>query len=587
MINPSKSEDLRRLKRAIDASCRGIAGFRKNRFKIIQLGLGGNYNRGGVYNDVPVNFLMLTLKIWLRHLAARRPRVSVSGVYPQLRPHAFRLQLRTNRTLDEIMFGKTLMRLALDGMYGQAVAKTGIEWAAKEIKGTIFDYGQLFCEVVDLDDQIFDLSAKIWEACNFYGNKYLLSLQYMRDEKDFKHTDDLIPETNANPMQDGVKRTEGISRGQRDAGDDLNEQVRVCDIYLPREQLLLTMPEEGEPVLLREPMKWKGPETGPYRRLGFGDVPNQVYPFPPVALWADLHDTANRIMSKLLRQAERQKNVMWYSGNAVRDAEMVRDTRDEDAIRVDNPAGIIEHASGGIDQANFAFWMNIQNLYSWFAGNLDALGGLSPQAETLGQEELLQGRASETVQDLQDRFMEFTREVVKDIAFHVFYDKMNAMDLPVHLPGTSESILVGYDPSEIEGDYLDYNFDIEPYSMQPDTPAIKIKNLMQSLQLLAPHLPFMAQQGLGLDYETLVRRIGEYTNTPDLEDIITLVGMGEGVQGPVGAPHAATQAAVTERRNVRINRSAGSREGTNKALMASMLGGSQASERQAAVGGGR
>ena len=68
---------------------------------------------------------------------------------------------------------------------------------------------------------------------------------------------------------------------------------------------------------------------------------------------------------------------------------ITRTANDGEVILVNDANSLKEMRFGGPDQANLAFAIHAKATHSEIAGNLQTLGGLSPQADTLGQEQLL------------------------------------------------------------------------------------------------------------------------------------------------------------------------------------------------------
>jgi hypothetical protein len=99
---------------------------------------------------------------------------------------------------------------------------------------------------------------------------------------------------------------------------DVSEFVDLVEVYLPKEQLIVTLPFGpgfGDDDVLRV-VEYEGPERGPFHMLGFAYVPDNVLPVPPASIWYYLQVMGNRIARKIGRQAERMKTVLAYDGIA-------------------------------------------------------------------------------------------------------------------------------------------------------------------------------------------------------------------------------------------------------------------------------
>ena len=148
---------------------------------------------------------------------------------------------------------------------------------------------------------------------------------------------------------------------------------------------------------------------------------------------------------------------------------------------------------------------------------------------------------------------------------------------------SGREIPVTYRAWEREGDYLDYNYEIVPYSMQYESPRQRLNGLLTIFtQLFIPLAPVMAQQGIGINYQALSRQVSELSNLPELNDLLIFSqpAPNPGEIGPVGQPPR--QSPVTRRENVRINRSGATLGGKRQILAQALFGGNpQQAEREA------
>jgi hypothetical protein len=519
-----------------------------------------------------MNLIELAANIYLRHLVASCPQALAVTPHRQLKPQAATFELGLNHLIREILLQATLEEVALNALFGMGVIHTGLGiYGDVEIEGVTHDVGQPFADVVDDEDWVFDVQARRYEAVRFAGHRYRLPLDYVKDSDLFTNTENLKATHLSSPPDRGEERTSEISRGanpQMDQGEYLPE-VELWNIWLPLENLVLSLTldsEDGPPI--RE-VDWEGPEQGMYRLLGFSKVPGQLMCLPPRALWTDIHELTNRLFRKLTNQAERQKSNLVYGANAAGDAERIVKAADGEAIQVNNPQAVKEVRWGGVDPANLAFVIQAIQQFSWFAGNLDALGGLSPQTETVGQERLLAAGASKRIQYMQDKTVNFATDVIRDLGWYLWYTQN--IELPLVKRSGGVDIPVHFTPDQREGDFLDYNLTIEPYSMQRQSPAEKLQAIVNTVQtFIMPALPLLQAHGVMLDMRALLRIIGKYGNLPELEDILIT---GQPILEPGGPVNPApARPTNTTRRYVRVNQPAGTRQGRDAAMMQTLLG---------------
>lgn len=566
---------LKRLRSAIEWSFRKLKPFREKRKEIIEQFVGMHYGDNGVSKPVPLNLLALALRIYQRSLVARNPRVMADTEYLQLKPKAYDLELAGNHLLKKINIAKSLRQLVQESLISMGIMKVAMHaGGAVEIEGASYDVGQPYADVVTLEDWVHDMNARTFDEISFAGNRYRLPLEMVKESHLFDQA--AVKGLQANDRSsdeiDSSKddKAETLSTGAEEP-EEYHEMVDLWDIWLPRENLIVTLASNREGPPLRV-VEWSGPECGPFHILSFEDVPSNVIPKPPAADWLDIHITTNRLLRKLIDQAERQKTILGFQAQAVKDAERTVKVSDGEVMKMDFPDKTREFRFGGIDAPNAAFFLQLKELFSYSASNLDTLGGLGAQADTLGQEQLLTSSTNKQISEMQDRFAEFTGKVVRDLLWYLWDDPLIEIPLVKRLPGF-ESVAVEsqFTPESRSGSFLDYNIDIQPYSMQHQTPEMRFQAIREIVgEFVLPVLPMLQQQGMDLNWESLLRKIGHYRDIIDLEELIVFRGPPAYGGQPVQPPQV-PKPMKTTRENVRINKSVGTRQGNDAAMMQTLM----------------
>lgn len=582
MFNPSSRVSLDRLARAVEYSRWRLEPFRQHRMKLLAEFVGFHYSNSGAKSPVPLNLLQLAAQIYLRQLIPRAPRAMVGSRNPQLKPLAAGMEAWMNHASDAMGLGVSLRITVLNALFSMGIMKVGEAMTDQEVvSGTNQYVGQPFAEPVDLDDWVHDITAKRYEQGAYAGNRYRVELDWAKGNVLFDKTerDKLTAQTRFAYNERGDARSTTLSQSTMQNYDEYADHVELWDIWLPRERLVLTLPYNesiqggfGSSKPLRV-VEWQGPDAGPYHLLSFADVPNNVMPAAPLQSLQDLHDLVNVMWRKLGAQAMRQKSIVGVMGSATDDAERITKSSDGDAVRVDFPDRVRELNWGGIQQENLIAADAVKNIFVYMAGNLDTLGGLSPQAATATQDEMLNKNASAQIAEMQDRTVSFSKEVMRSL-FHWWYTnpvltysanrQVAGMDIPIQIS-----------PQDRQQRFEDLDFDVDPYSMQHDTPQARLRNVVQTLQtLVLPALPQIMQQGGQLQWGEVLKILSKLGNMPELEEIIKM-GPPPEVQGAqaMAQGNAPTAPPVTSRTNVRINRPMGTRQGQSDTMAQLLAGG--------------
>lgn len=558
--NPSNERQMRKLHRAIDWSHGQLAVFRNNRYTALKQYVGHNYSNDGSQQIIPVNLLEMALQTSRRSLVSAIPRVLITTIHGRLKGTAMRLDLAVNDLLREINFADPLANVVMDALLSIGIMKTGINLASINLGGFLHDAGQPFADRVDLDDWTHDARPDRWEQVQFAGDRYMVPLEWAKETPQFRASglQDNLHSTRPEDMESGgaSKLAAKLSGRRGHSSETFHDLIELMDVWLPNEKLLLTFPPEWASPLPLRILEFSEPESGPYHLLGFNPVPNNIMPLPPVSLWIDLHRMANRLFVKSGRQAERQKTLTVVSSQGINQAQDLIDASDGDAIRNDFPERIKEVRMGGPENAILAMFMMAKGLFNDMAGNPNLLSGLGAQAETFGQDRQNLESANKRIAEMQQRTVRFTKDVTRDLGWYVWNDPKIHKQLIFELPGTDIKVPVVFSAEEREGDFFDYAFDVDPFSMREQTPGSRLAAIAQFLrEFILPFRDEMPRQGVSLDLPGLAKIAARYQNISEIKDIIRFTGTPD-LDDPaeVGRRKQAVRPSDTTRTNVRVNK---------------------------------
>jgi len=573
MSNPLDMVQFKRLRESIDWSVRQLEFPREKRVEAIKQFVGSHYFKGGASKRVPAPFLKLAVTIFVRMLAARAPRAMISTTEAGYEPVAANLELAVNQIPAEIKLQQTMRRLVTEALFSSGWLKIGLHKVG-EVLG--HDYGESFVDLVTLDDLVIDMAAKQMSQIQYIGNDYWLDLEDVMESDFFpkKWKRDLKHDEYTTIGDTGDERAESIS--QDSTPDLFHKKIFLRDVWLPKEGLVVTYaPKKNRRLNVRE---WTGPEIGPYLGLGFDDVPGNLLPLPPIASWRDLHELANVLYRKLGDQADAQKTVVGFQGDNEA-ATRFRDANDGEGITYNGPPPLSMKV-GGVEQPTLAFFLQCRDLFSYFSSNLDSLGGLAPQAETLGQDKLIAEASNAQLRDMAGQVVDLSKDVFRSLAYYEWHDPIRRRKLRKAVPGTNISIVVPWDRSSRLGSFGIYDLDIDVSSFQDDSPATKLQKLRLILaEFVMPFMPAIEMSGGQLDIQELFALIAKYADFEELNRLLIWVDqvMGGGGEKP-GMP------ANTTRTYERVNRPGATDGGKSQILQQALLGGRPQESEVAALG---
>lgn len=576
--------NLDRLCNAMNRSRYVLRRFREERTAAVRKYVGPHWSEESTEKKRPLNLLALYVQIVGRFLVSKNPRVMLSTFNKQAKPMVSAMQSWANKEIEHVRLSNTLQRIVLDGLFSIGIAKVALATPADSaLLGWHQQAGKPFCERVDLDDFVFDIHARDFSEVSFLGHRFRIPLAAVRDSKIYnKNRKDLQASQDNLYNVEGDERINVLGRTTYGTGDqtEYEEFVDMWEIFLPRHRVIVTLADsDSGPILIdNKPLReqqWVGPDAGPYHLLAYGMVPGNAMPKAPVQDLIDLDDAVNRIYRKLIRQAERQKEIGLIRGGANEDGSRIQESNDGELVRNDNPESAKFVSMGGPNQQNMMFGIHLAEVFSKHAGNLDVMGGLAPQAKTLGQEELLSGAATKGVADLQERTVETVTSIIKALCWFWHHDPFNTMTSQFQLPGMpnlppiNRTVTPG---QRMQVPFKDLDIKVDPYSMAHSTPQQRMQSMNQVVtQIVLPMMQLMQAQGIGFDMNAYLQKLGTYMDMPDLAEILTIMepppqenqpAPSSGIPKPGGPPKPPQQRLSPGR----------SQSGNNSNLMSALAG---------------
>lgn len=563
--------------------------FRQQQYELVELYVGSNYGATAKpEKPTYVNLIEFFVNTFTRFLIPKAPRMLVTTKFRQLRPLAADLSASLDVLAERIELAETLRMAVYDSLFFQSVVKTGAQADIEfEIDGQTHVAGQPFVDVVQPEDFVADMAATRWSHCAFYGNRFRLPLEVVMESPLYKGRarDRLRPTPRQQYHEQGDPRLRMLSSTYGEA-DEIEDYVELWDVYLPRGDgrrgLMVTMSEElgsDEPFLRVE--EWRGPEKGPYRRLAFNLVSGNLMPLSPLSVLKDLHVFANKMADKVYTQAERQKSLLGYAGVSTDEAQAVLQSPDGGSFRCEDPNRLKQMEFGGPNQLVMLAYEQSMNLFKQMGGSLDVLAGIGPQAETAAQDQLLSAASSRRVQDMAEHVIGFVRGIAKDLAWYT-WNAGETLSIPFSKDLGPFQLVNDLSSVRREGQFLDYNFGIEPYSMQAITPQQRAGLLVQLFtQVVMPAAPMLMQRGEAPNVRFLLEKYGEYMDLPEAEELLVAAAMPQMEEPPMG--ESAKMAPQTKREYIRRSVSQSTPGGKSDIMSRLMAGGGVTGSQRAAL----
>lgn len=564
MIDPTKQSGLVELHDAVKESSLRMDVFRKNYKDLLTQYVGKRYSDQAAEQENPLNLLETAVSIYTQSLAAKPPQVTVRTKQARYRSAALKLEALVNQELENPLVMNAIQRAVVASMLGIGLVKVGIKPAGTiQSFGEQMDYAGPFVEPILLENWVQDMSAATLEEADYYGHCIDMRLDDVKNNPEY---DPIVArEIQAASDMASNEKLNSIS-GETSKGR-IGKWTKIWEVFLRREKLLVIYsPDYMQKPLLVKP--WKGPPTGPCHALFYNDVEGNSMPLAPALTWAPLHDMVNSAVRKLHRQSERSKKIGVVSGGNETDAQSLMDAADGEVAVVATNDAIVEQQYGGIDQQNFGYALQLKQWFSWAAGNLDTLGGLSSMANTATQDQILNANSSARITAMSDRVARFTKAVLTDYAYWLWTDEVVTYEVTLKSPmGPIPTVL---SPDERQYDFFINELEIEPYSMTNAPPSAKLGQINQIMtQVILPMAPLMAASGVSPNIQGYLQLVAKFSNLPELADLVTVNGGQLPVDGPDVSKIGSSPVKVSTEN--RISKGAGGMQGDETSMIQTLM----------------
>jgi hypothetical protein len=513
---------------------------------------------------VPLNKIRQMVKIYMRLLASGTPQAAIKAKYEHLRPFAEDLKLVLNRELVETDAGMSAQMAVMAAMFSVGVLKTGIaEGDAEEqfeYEGAQYDIGKPFTSSVNINNFVIDMEADSRLEINFIGDRYRRP-KYWVEQKRKELAERAVENLQQSQMQP-EKRMFGI---EEDEDKRLYKEVWCWDIYLPKQNLMCLFVDGDDRPL--EVYQWNGPERGPYDLIGFDWIEGEVLPSAPAVALLPLHNFVNVLMRKLERQAERQKSILVGQRGAEEDLETARTAKDGGTYLFHDPSSFQEVKLHGAEPGNHNILIYGDQQFDIHAGSLPVLAGTQPMSETVGQDQLLHESANTLINEMRREVRAAYRSMIRRRAWYVWTEPLRSFTAERKVPGLDIRLSVQIDPEVREGDFLDYNFDINPHSLQEMTPTEELQSLMGMWErVMVQNLQLFLQAGKMPNAEKYAERVFELSNI-EFDDMLISMDMTPGQTEERGEVPMPQQFRRFETVNTRVSRPGHTQAGNNQKMM--------------------
>ncbi len=526
----ARKKKLEALANAVWDGYRRLKSFREARYNFLSEYSGHYYDNADAavtVGEEPINLIYNAVRVIVPNIVMSNPKAEVIPNRIEYRDYANMLAQALGKLGSDIDIKSTFREFIVDALFGMGILKVGLSVTDSAIQLDNDEFVQLtqpYVERVDLDDFVCSALCRDIKESYFIGHRVRVSRQSLLDSG--LYDEEKINNLPSYEDNDGSKhmQAETLSKVTQkgDNRKDLQDLVELWEIYIPSEGKIITFSgyEGGDLTPLRT-SDYYGPTFGPYVFLRLSPpLPNNPVPIAPVGIWYDLHVRSNAMMKKILEQGESQKNVFVYKRSAAADAEEILNADNNESVGVDDPQSAQVVSFGGVEPNSVQHLSVLLQQFSYMAGNIEQLAGVSSNADTATEATFLQNNANVVVEDMRNTVYDAVCHTYRILAWYLHYDPL--IDIPMTTRKIVTNETTGFQtvvdenirltPEQRMGDFLDYAIKIEAKSLTRLSAQQQLKNTMMFLTNVLPAVAnaamLMSQMGKPFNIEAALKEFG-------------------------------------------------------------------------------
>lgn len=492
----------RELGRRASRDFRLMGHHRVNRKNIITMFAGDHYDPDKVDDDKkrewPVNRLHRTLVVLASAIAGQDP---ISQVTPTTsagnRLYAKATSVLMTYRMQRANFIATERMGVMDALTMAAIIKTGVAPTDRDNwieHGTrLIDPGREYICRVSPENWVVDQRCRDRAARLFEGDFSLTTrdqLQLLMDDEEI----DGLPTA-------GLKKNEesaaSLTDPDSEPGDDFVEYFPLLHMYvergvLSREPMVMTFRGDPETVgkigrqesaLIGEAREWTGPRNGPYRSMGFADVPDNPMPTPPAAFLMVLAQMINALsVSKIDGDSQIARILTVDDGQTEEFVNVLLNARNGAVIRVPAGANIQEWTRGGSSERSNESLAAFSEIFSEEAGAAELLSANQTvhggREITATEVQALERNLTRRLADMEERVYQHSDGVLEDLAYWVGQNPLLDEVVPLRVMGTDIPVPVN---ARMRGEsaYNDYDYKVRRGSMRRRSDEVASRSIQE------------------------------------------------------------------------------------------------------------
>jgi hypothetical protein len=514
----------------------------------------GQGYRDGYGEDHPENAVHAYVSMVLPRIVHDNPKVRVTSARPEVQKTAcVAMKAALNRWSKMTRLRSTIERIGTDMLLGW-----GIGLVVNEPKGSERKWdgdGPYLPRIYRIDPArfILDPAAMHWEEARFMGHVWI------GDKDDLLRRAE-TDETWNKEVIEGLATNNGVDelRDNRDIPERF--ELAIYEIWVPEldpmaAELLDEVTDQAlvngtiytvakyqsgsndcQCEMIRKPLPYYGPPTGPYTMFGAFTVPNDPYPLSPIVACRNQIQYCNDMAKS---QQENQKRYKRMLVGDAKNPKFLQEVANSPDMYVFAEAGLDARSLqpveiGGSTNQHIQSVETAKERLDRALGMSDAMRGNIAGSASATEVAVAESASTMRIAHLKRAFQDAMDLMLRNVAWYMFHD--NRIVLPV---GGEDTAAMGLSDPVFQGGlkvgaWEDMQIDVDAYSMERTSEMLASRRAVETFQVVtqaAQAMPMMPW----VKWKDLLGFLGDAQNVPQMAEFVDegqLRQMRQAMQAP-------------------------------------------------------
>jgi hypothetical protein len=486
-------------------------------------------------SPTPENHVFAYIAFMLTELAYSSPSARVKAAWKAAHGSIARfMEIGLGRWIEQGDIIDPLGLAVRDALISHGIVKIGLEAVSDPWIAPSAQSGGLmpFVAHIPMEDWSCDARCHHWKEARIQFHEYWKDIEDLQSARGADPK--VVAKLTSDYEQDPQKAVEQAVRPGKTAE---RNQVCLIDVWFAESRQIATLVRYGSDAnteYLRPPTAWWGPDSGPFRVLGFYQVPGDPYPMGPLQPVMEQIEELQAHITAAAQEAGTLRSFIGVDASNIEAQKAAKEAKNGEIVAIPGLANkdVQEFTLGGVPPARMEHINVLRERVDRMLAFSDAQRGVAA-GKTATESQIVQSNVDVRTEWMRSKCNKFAQGILEDVGWYFFYDSNVSIRVastdPLTQQSTEGTFYGGtqggyyngqmYPPQDDVAWPTDFTVQIETNSMSRTDDQMVQGRALQLIQTTG-NLAQLRRQFPEINWTWLVDLLGQSFNQPDLPQIL-------------------------------------------------------------------